>query len=183
MSFYSFIQAQLPTLSLDGRLPLTPLALAKDLQSWLPSAQAQLLIRLAEGEWPDHPIINDFLRFDTQLRNQLVSLRAPQLNRDPNESTRGRERLTPYYRQQVVEIAKGENPEEAEKQLDQLRWHYIEQCVALEIFNFSFLIGYMLRLKLATRWAELDEEQGRQMLQDALVESVREAIGTSQSTK
>lgn len=178
MSFYSFLQAQLPLLSLDGKLPLNPGELADYVRPWLPPAEAEVLASLAAGEWPDHPVVTAFRQFDTALRNQLVQLRAARLNRDPGESLRGPDRPDPFVRQQLTDLAKDDNPEVVEKQLDQLRWQFIDQKTALDTFNFSFLIGYMLKLKLANRWAELDEQLGRQILQDALEESVREAIGT-----
>lgn len=177
MSFYSFLQAQLPTLSLEVTPSITALKLAEYARDWIPSTEADLLSSLARHEWPEHPVVNDYRQFDTALRNHLVQLRAVRLNREPAGSMQGSDRPNPFIRQFVVDLTKDTNPENIEKELDLLRWQFIEQRTALDSFNFPYLIGYMLKLLIVERWAGLDAELGKQILQETLEESVREAIG------
>jgi len=178
MSFYPFLVAQLPLLFFDSRAPVSMQALARYAAEWLPAEEGDTLLRLAAGEWPDHPVIRDYRQFDVGLRNQLALLRGTRMNRDPEPYLLGSERPDHVTRQVLADCLKDENREHAERMIDSLRWKFIEDRTVMDNFNFTFLVAYFLKLRILERWSLLDEQRGLELLQAALEERPKDPVGT-----
>jgi hypothetical protein len=178
MSFYTFLVAQLPQLSLDLRAPYTVSGFVEYVSEWLSEQEQTVLRAILNNEPSDDPVVQDYRLYDESLRNQLALLRGVKLNRDAGHFVRSGEKPDHQTRHILSECVKDENPEHAEKQLDKLRWQFIEYRTSLDYFNFSFLVGYLLKLKLVERWSTLDEKVGKELLQSALQEGTGETQGT-----
>lgn len=63
-----------------------------------------------------------------------------------------------------------------ERGIDDLTWEKIDSLTTFNYFDVSFLLGFLCRLRIISRWARLDEQTGREMFK-RLVEEVCGTFG------
>lgn len=93
--------------------------------------------------------------FDTALRNELVKIRAVRKHIDAVKYLRD-DGLTDM---QVAHIALAayRTPSllEAERYLDEVRWHFLDDLCLGHYFDLDFLIIYALKLLILERWERI----------------------------
>jgi uncharacterized protein DUF2764 len=67
------------------------------------------------------------------------------------------------YVSEVLNLAENENLMAREKGLDQFKWNMVEEITLFDYFTVEVILAYTIKLDIAYRWLELDEETGRQM--------------------
>jgi hypothetical protein len=55
-----------------------------------------------------------------------------------------------------------------ERNLDLLKWHYLDEATAFHYFDIELIISYFIKLIIVDRWLKLDEETGRKMFKQIL---------------
>lgn len=76
------------------------------------------------------------------------------------------------YVADLVRAAETTDPVEKERQIDALRWQWLEDKTFFEPFDITALFAYVVRNEILERWAQLDPEQGRQRFTE-IIESLR----------
>lgn len=127
---------------------------------------------------------NGFLRewytFDLHLKNILAALNCRKHGFNPEEEILGEDELatafkksssadfglgrTLPYLDKLVHIFDNANQQEREKNIDALRWGFVEQNLFFQYFSIEKILGYLIRLRIAERWLRLDGETGRARL-------------------
>lgn len=124
-----------------------------------------------------HPLLNRWIRWETSLRNEVVLLRAPSLDLEPEEWIR-EEGGFPGLSNVVREAVQQENPLEAERILDNARWSFLDEIGAGHFFDFEALLVYSLKLQLLERqgwFAPEDGETEYRRIYDLVVDRTRKA--------
>ena len=67
------------------------------------------------------------------------------------------------YVSEIITLAENDNLLAREKGLDQLKWDKVEEITLFDYFTIEVVLAYTIKLNIAYRWLELDEETGRQM--------------------
>ena len=67
------------------------------------------------------------------------------------------------YVSEIITLAEKDNLLAREKGLDQLKWDKVEEITLFDYFTIEVVLAYTIKLDMAYRWLELDEETGRQM--------------------
>jgi hypothetical protein len=67
------------------------------------------------------------------------------------------------YVSELITLTDNENLLAREKGLDQLKWDKVEEITLFDYFTIEVVLAYTIKLDMAYRWLELDEETGRQM--------------------
>jgi hypothetical protein len=67
------------------------------------------------------------------------------------------------YVSEILALTDNENLLAREKGLDQLKWDKVEEITLFDYFTIEVVLAYTIKLDIAYRWLELDEETGRQM--------------------
>ncbi|MCK5170084.1 MAG: DUF2764 family protein, partial [Bacteroidales bacterium] len=67
------------------------------------------------------------------------------------------------YVSEIITLAESDNLLAREKGLDQLKWDKIEEINLFDYFTIEVVLAYTIKLDMAYRWLELDEETGRKM--------------------
>ncbi len=67
------------------------------------------------------------------------------------------------YVSEILNLAENENLMAREKGLDQLKWDKVEEITLFDYFTIDVILAYTIKLDIAYRWLELDEETGREM--------------------
>ena len=66
------------------------------------------------------------------------------------------------YVQDLMHAAETTDPVGKERQIDALRWNWLEERTFFEPFDITALFAYIVRTEILERWALLDPEQGRE---------------------
>jgi hypothetical protein len=72
------------------------------------------------------------------------------------------------YMTEINLLAENENLLAREKGLDQLKWDKVEEITLFDYFTIEVVLAYTIKLDIAYRWLELDEETGRQMFKQII---------------
>jgi hypothetical protein len=67
------------------------------------------------------------------------------------------------YVSEIIALAENDNLLAREKGIDQLKWDKVEDITLFDYFTIEVVLAYTIKLNIAYRWLELDEEIGRQM--------------------
>ena len=76
------------------------------------------------------------------------------------------------YVRDLIQTAQTTDPVEKERQIDALRWNWLEDRTFFEPFDITALFAYIVRSEILERWAILDPEQGRQRFTQ-IIENLR----------
>ena len=76
------------------------------------------------------------------------------------------------YMKDLMQAAETTDPVEKERQIDALRWNWLEDKTFFEPFDITALFAYVVRNEILERWALLDPEQGRERFTQ-IIENLR----------
>lgn len=76
------------------------------------------------------------------------------------------------YVKDLMRAAETADPVEKERQIDALRWNWLEEQTFLEPFDINALFSYIARTEMLERWSRLDVEQGRERFTE-IIENLR----------
>jgi len=109
--------------------------------------------------------------YDTQLRNALVRTRASALDRDPNPYIREHDEFDTSIEKNVSDAYTRDTPRDREIAIDRFRWTQAESLSGYDAFSIDAILAYAVKLKLVERWANLDEEAGRNTADDLVAQA------------
>ena len=172
MSYYYFISS-LPNVEFGQKPPLSEEEFLQQAALWMPKDDYDYLNEVATGSKEKHLYLPDVVKkwydWETALRNCLVSARALKMGIDPGKYSKGTEAPEVYVRSAVQELMKFDDQKKAEKAIDLLRWNFFGELTNAHSFDFNVALTYFLKLKILSRWAEFDEEIGKENLNKNLV--------------
>ena len=76
------------------------------------------------------------------------------------------------YMKDLMQAAETTDPVEKERQIDALRWNWLEDKTFFEPFDITALFAYVVRNEILERWALLDPDQGRERFTQ-IIENLR----------
>jgi hypothetical protein len=76
------------------------------------------------------------------------------------------------YMKDLMQTSETTDPVEKERQIDALRWNWLEERTFFEPFDITALFAYIVRSEILERWAILDPEQGRERFTQ-IIENLR----------
>lgn len=126
--------------------------------------------------------MRDWADFDRTLRNVSAAFAARRRNMSPGDVTVGEGDIVTslsrssaadfglkgeveYIDRIMAAIADNGNLIEKEQRVDAIRWETAEELTSMSYFDINYLLGYLVRINIIYRWATLDPERGREMLQ------------------
>ncbi|MBB6478976.1 DUF2764 family protein [Spirochaeta isovalerica] len=169
MSQYYYTMASLPMLSYDGSLHIdSELFLdycSRELNEESMEKLMNCKISIPENEALLEGAARDFWAWEKSLKNELVKLRARNMNVDEKDYIREGETLfgTPEIAASAMKI---DSPLEAENFLNRARWSALDQLGTGHYFDFEALAVYYLQLQLLERKSLFDAERGYEKYQE-----------------
>ncbi|MDP8258394.1 MAG: DUF2764 family protein [Candidatus Aadella gelida] len=152
MAKYYYLKASLPYIEFGKEPPITAEEFISECSKWLDGKALQILIntRLNNYEFgKDETLVSkEWKEFDTDLRKEIAPARV--------KGQGSGERLTA----RVKRILAQENPLEAEKESERIRWEYLEDKEILCEFDLNDLIIYFLKLQIAARLHSFNKDEG-----------------------
>jgi hypothetical protein len=169
---YYFLAASLPTLSMEAPPPLTEAALLAACTGELSESDLAALNALLGDGAPTpaaaHPFTKAWQAADTQVRNAVARQRARRLGLDSAGALRTHDGFDMMIESEVADAFGQGTPLDRERRLDTLRWNKLEELAGTNMFAPAYILSYALKLRLATRWAALDDERGRKQVESMI---------------
>lgn len=121
----------------------------------------------------DNHLLRRWSSWETSLRNELVTLRAKDLQKDPSRYLRDESSFFTDISDIAREAYNQESPLQAEEVLNQARWNRLEELETGHHFDLEKLIVYHLKLQLNERKALFTKKAGEENF-TRVYESVRQ---------
>ncbi len=131
--------------------------------------------------------IREWSNFDRNVKNLSAAYEARRVNKAIDSYIIGDDKIAETIKQnssledfglseidwttEILKIISMSDILKKERALDNLRWQFLEKITIFEYFNINFIISYVLRLTIVSRWLLLDEKIGREMF-DKLVGAI-----------
>jgi hypothetical protein len=132
--------------------------------------------------------LKTFTRFDYDMNNLLAFLKAREYGLDPKRFITGNSGLAKHLVQSSEKILTID-PEfewfeelsalaslspfaDAELKMDQLRWKVIDDLIFFEEFSIDWILGYLQKMLIISRWAYLDASAGEKKLRKLIEKPV-----------
>ena len=127
--------------------------------------------------------LREYFRFDLNLRNAKVRYLNAQLGREPDQDVMtGEDPEAPDVdidgfrfnggefeeMLKVENILSGTDLVAREKGLDDILWDKIDSLATFHYFDIEAILAYIAKLRILTRWLNLDEEVGRDVFRRLL---------------
>jgi hypothetical protein len=104
--------------------------------------------------------LTPYLSAETQLRNTVARLRAARAGATYDVS----DHPAPGYDTRCATVAERamelDDPLDRELTLDRLRWTLLDELAVAAPFGLQAVLAYGLKLRLAEKWAAMDEAEG-----------------------
>lgn len=165
---YFFLIASLPGLSLDAPPTLTVGKFRKMCEGWLTERELSAVdeVLTANESRSHNPFLLRWRDRETQLRNAVVRQRAAKLSVDPESHLRDHGAVEAATEKLVSNIFMRQPTLGRELELDRHRWQIVDEVAGHDPYRLSGILAYALKLRIAERWAHMDERRGREALEE-----------------
>ncbi len=137
-------------------------------------------------------VVREYTRFEYNISNLLTFQMAAKRDANPVAGVTGEDSFARHLRSttgknivkdpefeyfdEILSIAESSNLSSAEIRYDQIRWQVIEDITLFEDFTVDFIMGYLIKLLIASRWAGMSEVEGRKRLLEVADMTLKDAI-------
>lgn len=173
VSNYIYLIASLPMLHFGMRPPFPSEGFLRRCSEFTPGEDQKVLNSLPQAQDYSRPkkfmpVIQGWVDFDTALRNELAKIRASRKHIDPAPSLR-HDGFTSSAIAHIA-LAAYRNPSilEAERFLDEARWHALDELAVGHYFDLDFLIIYAYKLMILERWEKIRAGNKEALLNETL---------------
>lgn len=148
-----YLIASLPFLKFGDQPPFSKVEFIEECGKWFDEKEMETLLSadlLSIEERPQpHQVLNEWNRFDSELRGQLARVREAR--------KKGEDYRVPEALKTVMEQ---EDPLMMERELERLRWRFLEEEYSKHFFDINNLILYFLQIQILERLAGFDKDKG-----------------------
>ena len=183
MGGYNYLVSSLPALALGTPPPFSPAEFRFKCQGVLSDAdlaELDLLLagRAAEGR---SGFARDWAAGDAQIRNTAAKARAAKLAVEAKPYLKSHPGYAVWLDKEVSDALAKASPLARETGLDQARWKYVEDLAREDATGLPAVLAFAVQLTLAARWAALQEEAGRERLEQLVtqLEASAAAVGAA----
>jgi hypothetical protein len=120
---------------------------------------------------------------EVQLRDAVVRVRAKNRGSDATPFLKPYVGFSVAIEKQVVDAFSRPNPLEQEPALDRARWGQADELALTAPFGFPGILAFAIKVRIAERWAELDEETGKEKVEELIQEVLTEDRGEGVSSE
>jgi hypothetical protein len=134
----------------------------------------------------DDGFLKDWFRFNRDLNNLLTANECRKYDIPYGNQIIGNDEISEAIRKShardfglateidwlddLLNIVKKDDVQEREKDVDQLKWSYLDDVTFFEYFTIDKIMSFTLKLAMVERWLGLDREHGSKMFMELLKE-------------
>jgi hypothetical protein len=131
-----------------------------------------------------NPFLKDWFSFEKTLKNVLTAYNCKkhQLSMDDNligdgdiVETLKKSHARDFglssevdYIEKLISIIENKNLFDREKNIDLLKWNYLDELTTFHYFSIEAVLSFMIKLIVLNRWMELDKETGKELFKKFL---------------
>lgn len=174
MSQYWYLVASLPMLRLGEKPPMDATAFRAACAGHLAEKETASVEALLENREPPAGPASNVWNSEVQLRDAVVRVRAKNRGADANRFAQPYEGFSATIEKMVTDAFTRSNPLEQEMDLDRVRWMLADELALTDPFGLPGVLAYALKVRIADRWAQMDEEAGRQKVEKLILAATAE---------
>ncbi|MCM8778200.1 MAG: DUF2764 domain-containing protein [Candidatus Omnitrophica bacterium] len=158
--YYTYLISSLPYLQFDREPPFSFSSFLERCKDFISDKEIFLLKMAGEREPKlseiKQPTLKSYFLFEIALRDELVKLRALRRKEEPEKYLRKSDYvLSLHLINSIIQAFKNPAILEAERNLDILRWNFLEELERGHYFDFDFLVVYAFKLLILERWEKV----------------------------
>ncbi len=131
-----------------------------------------------------NPFLKDWFRFEETLKNILTAYNCRKYHMSMDEELIREDDITDTlkkshardfglssevdYIEKLISILESKNLLDREKNIDLLKWDYLDELITFHYFSIEVVLSYMIKLFIVDRWMKLDKETGKQLFEKFL---------------
>lgn len=172
-----YLVASLPYLRFGEKPPVTRDAFLAACAGWLGEEEQAVLQAGFENRDPvDGGVAQCWWNSEVQLRDAVARVRARNRGTDAARFIRPHEGFSVSIEKMVVDAFTRPNPLEQEAELDRARWTLADELALNEPFGFSGVLAFAVKLRIAERWAGLDDAAGQAKVEKQVLSALEQPI-------
>jgi hypothetical protein len=160
MKKHWYLVASLPYLRFGEKPALTADGFRHACKGWLSDAESAEIDALLENREPLNAD-DAWWNLEVQLRDAIVRVRAKQRGADSSRFIKSHSGFSATLEKHVADAFTRANPLEQEMELDRIRWSLADERELTDSFGFAAVAAFAVKVRIAERWAGLDEEAGK----------------------
>ncbi|MEW6101578.1 MAG: DUF2764 family protein [Candidatus Omnitrophota bacterium] len=171
-AYYIYLISSLPMLHFGNKPPFSFEKFLNICQGLILEEDLVILKRISRsGEYEDkeaHPALRAWYDFDTDLRNELVKIRAGHKKIEPAKYLRKDGFIESAVSHLAWNAHRSTSLLEGEKILDAGRWNKLEELSLGHYFDLDSLIIYAVKLLILERWERINSADKERLLAQTL---------------
>ena len=174
MSKHWYLVSSLPVLRLGEKPAMSVDAFRAACKGHLSDDEIAVIEAVLENREPPHGLASKHWNAEVQLRDAVVRVRAKNRGTDASLFLEPYEGFSVAIEKQVTDAFARPNPLEQELALDEARWMLADEIALAEPFGFSGLLAFAIKVRMAERWANMDETIGQEKVEEFVLSALEE---------
>ena len=171
--FYPYLVSSLPVLHFGMKPPFSFERFLEICREFIPADDYAVLCNLPEpARYVDgrtqQKTVNEWIKFDTALRNELVKARTQRMHHEPSSYLRRDASPDPTLAAAATAAVANPSLLAAEMYLVEVRWKALDELAAGHHFDLELLLSYALKLLILIRWERVHNADPGGILEHAL---------------
>ncbi len=177
MKEHVYLVSSLPFLRFGEKPPLGAEAFRAACVGWLSGDELAQVDALLENREPSEDPAAGVWNAEVQLRNAVVRVRAKNRGIDAGRFLQPHEGFSVTLEKQVTDAFTRPDPLEQEMDLDRARWMLADELALTDPYGLPGVLAFAVQVRIAERWAQLDEEAGKEKVEELIQEVLTEGRG------
>lgn len=172
MKKYWYLVSSLPMLRLGEKPPMDAAAFRAACAMHLSDVEMAAADAVLENREPPAGAASNLWNSEVQLRDAIVRVRAKNRGTDAARFLRPHAGFSVSVEKMVTDAFTRLNPLEQEMELDRARWVLADELAQTDPFGLPGVLAFAVKVRLAGRWASMNEETGRKNIEGLILASV-----------
>ncbi|HKL21888.1 MAG TPA: DUF2764 family protein [Tichowtungia sp.] len=175
MKEHIYLVSSLPTLRIGDKPPMGAEAFRAACTGWLSDDELDAVDAALENRAPTQSgVASAWWNGEVQLRDAVVRVRSKNRGVEGSSFIKPYEGFSATIEKMVTDAFTRPDPLEQEMELDRARWSLIEDLTLTAPFGFAAVLAFAVKVRIAERWAQMDEEAGKQNVEQFIEAALAE---------
>lgn len=171
-----YLVSSLPYLRFGEKPPIQRADFLSACSGWLSEPEIEVLKAVLDNVQPPEGVAGVWWNGEVQLRDAVVRVRAKSRGIDASRYARPYEGFSATIEKLVSDAFARPNPLEVEEELDRTRWMLAEDIALTDAFGFPAVLAFAVKLRIAERWAVLEDEAGKARVEELILSATTEDV-------
>jgi hypothetical protein len=176
MSEHVYLVSSLPYLRFGEKPVMSAEEFRAACVGWLSDDELALVDAALENRAPEAggPTAAQWWNGEVQLRDAVVRVRAKNRGVDASSFIQPYDGFSATIEKMVIDACTRSDPMEQEMDLDRARWSLIDELALNTPFGFPVVLAFAVKVRIAERWAQMDEEAGKEKVEELILAATAE---------